>query len=156
MKLESGEKKCFHADLVVTDNIFKLSDGQTLSADVQLVIDLIHIIALGKPVITATPWRVAMGKPSDVPATDIMRHPAPAAHQPICHLNYARDFQIRYPDVVGALNRAAKVQNSRWRSIETATGFKSLSDLVARLLEIRRVVNVMGTKSWTEKGPTAV
>ena len=156
VKLESGEKKCFHADLVVTDNIFKLSDGQTLSADVQLVIDLIHIIALAKPVITATSWRVANGKPSDVPATDIMRHPAPAAHQPICHLNYTRAFKNSYPGVVGALNRAAKVQNSRWRSIQTATGFKSLSDLVARLLEIRRVVNVMGTKSWTEKGPTAV
>ena len=73
---DRGADKCRHAELVITDEINKLSDGQTLSANKQLVVDLIYIIALGKPVVTATAWRMAGGRPNDVAASDILRHVA--------------------------------------------------------------------------------
>ena len=143
----SGVEKCRRVDVVITDEISKLSDCQTLSAQKQLVIDLIYIIALGKPVVTATAWRLAKGCPNDVPASDIMRHVALAkGRQPIRHLNYTRTFRYGHIDVVGALKRMAKFTDSRWRTAESATVSGTLHELVEQLLEMRLVENTLGKK----------
>ena len=146
---DRGADKCRHAELVITDEINKLSDGQTLSANKQLVVDLIYIIALGKPVVTATAWRMAGGRPNDVAASDILRHVALATgeRQPVCNFSYTRNFRYGHTDVVGALTRIAKLPHSRWRVVESATGCGTLSQLVEQLLEMRCVENTLG-KKW--------
>ena len=150
--IQRGVHKCRYVDLVITDEISKLSDCQTLSADKQLVVDLIYIIASGKPVVTATAWRLANGRANDVPAPDIMRHvalaPAKLKVQPLCHLNYTQDFEYGHADVVKALQRMRKLPDSRWRAEKSATGFGTLHDLVGKLLDMRRVENTLGKKWW--------
>jgi len=152
LAIHTGVEKCRYAHLVITDDISKLSDCQTLSTEKQLVIDFIYMVALGKPVITATAWRLANGRPNDVPALDIMRHVAVATsskRHPVSHLNYTREFSFEHADIILALKRMTKLTDSRWRSIESATGLKTLSELVKQLLEIRRVENTLGKKKWT-------
>ena len=146
---ERGANKCRHAELVITDEVNKLSDGQTLSANKQLVVDLIYIIALGKPVVTANAWRMAGGRPNDVAASDILRHVALATgeRQPVCNFSYTRNFRYWHTDVVGALTKIAKLPRSRWRVVESATGCGTLSQLVEQLLEKRLVENTLG-KKW--------
>ena len=143
-----GADKCRRAELVITDEINKLSDGQTLSANKQLVVDLIYIIALGKPVVTATAWRMAGGRPNDVAASDILRHVALATGegQPVRNFIYTRNFKYGHTDVVGALTRIARIPHSRWRVVESATGCGTLSQLVEQLLEKRCVENTLGMK----------
>ena len=147
---DRGADKCRRAELVITDEINKLSDCQTLSANKQLVVDLIYIIALGKPVVTANAWRMAGGRPNDVAASDILRHVALAtgARQPVCNFGYTRNFKYGHGDVVGALTRIANLPHSRWRVVETANGCGTLSQLVEQLLEKRCVENTLGTK-WS-------
>ena len=144
-----GAEKCRHAELVITDEINKLSDGQTLSANKQLVVDLIYIIALGKPVVTATAWRMAGGRPNDVAASDILRHVALATGegQPVRKFSYTRNFRYGHTDVVGALTRIAGIPHSRWRVVESAIGCRTLPQLVDQLLEMRCVENTLG-KKW--------
>ena len=77
-----------------------------------------------------------------------MRHIALAIpRQPICHLNYTRSFKHENVDVVMALKHMAKLPDSRWRTVESATGFGTLPKLVEKLLEMRRVENTLG-KKW--------
>ena len=151
LAIHTGVDKCRYTHLAITDDIGKLSDCQTLSTDKQLVIDLIYMVAQGTPVITATAWRLANGRPNDVPALDIMRHVAVATskRQPVYHLNYTRAFWYGHVDIVGALKRMTRLPDSRWRSVESATGFGTLSELVKQLLEMRRVENTLGKKKWT-------
>ena len=146
---DTGWDKCRHAELVITDEINKLSDCQTLSANKQLVVDLIYIIALGKPVVTATAWRMAGGRPNDVAASDILRHVALATgeRQPVRNFSYTRNFRYGHTDVVHALTKIAKLPHSRWRVVESATGCGALSQLVVQLLEMRCVENTLG-KKW--------
>ena len=146
---ERGANKCRHAEVVITDEVNKLSDGQTLSANKQLVVDLIYIVALGKPVVTANAWRMAGGRPNDVAASDILRHVALATgeRQRVCNFSYTRNFRYGHTDVVGALTKIAKLPHSRWRVVESATGCGTLSQLVEQLLEKRLVENTLG-KKW--------
>jgi len=147
--IERGVEKCRRAGLVITDEIGNLSDCQTLSANKQLVVDFIYIIALGKPVVTATAWRLAEGRPNNVAASDIMRHLALATDekQPVHTFSYTRNFRHGHDDVVGALTKMAKLAHSRWRVVESATGCGTLQTLVEQLLDMRRVEITLG-KKW--------
>ena len=59
----------------------------------------------------------------------------------------ARTFRYGHVDVVGALARMAKLTDSRWRTVESATGLGTLPELLEQLLEMRRVENTLG-KKW--------
>lgn len=151
-----GQKKCLWADLVITGDIFKLGDVQTLSDSSQLVVDVINIIARGKPVITATSWVVAKGQWRAVPARDVMRHIPLATRGDRVRFQYTGGFDNTYPTVVKAIKSACKITNSHWRCEQTPDGVKTLQELATRLVDLRRVENSRSAKAWTAAGPTVV
>ena len=148
---QEGSKKCLHADLVITDALWKLSCAQTLSGDKSLLVDLIYMMATCKPLVTAATWALADGQSDKVPATNIVRH---KPVQVSCEFSF--DFAHKYWDVVAALQKCAGLPAGTWKVKQTAAGVNTLLELAEKLLLWRQCDNVIGPKLWTNVGATAL
>ena len=140
-----------HADLVITETLWKLSCAQTLSGDKSLLVDLIYMMATCKPLVTAATWALADGQPDKVPVTDIIRH------RPVqVNCEFSFEFAGKNPDVVAALKKCAGLPAGTWKVKQTAAGVNTLLELAEKLLLWRQCDNVIGPKLWTNVGATAL
>ena len=145
---QEGIRKCLRADLVITDNLHKLSCAQTLSGNTALLIDLLFMITACKPLITALAWALAEGRPAQVPANSITRHlPKPA----VCE--YSQAFAAAHPNVAAALQKCERLQAPFRPKMKTAAGVNTLTELAEHLLKLRCVDNMKGPPHLVGRGP---
>ena len=72
-----GPQRCALADVVIVHDLTLLHNEEALVADPEIVLQLFHIVALGKKLVGAAHWQEVGGKPASL-RTDwfIMHEPA--------------------------------------------------------------------------------
>ena len=107
-----GIRRCARANLFIIASMRKLQTFAA-SASKQQLVDLLYVIAMGVPAVTASTWQVAGGDPKKLRPTCVIYH-APAARATAREFVYTPQFAAEHLDVLNALRDCAALSKSVW------------------------------------------